>query len=330
MSYYLRSASLTNYVDVARAVGLDPHQMLRAARISRNVLLDPDIRMPAALVGKLLEASAKAAHADDFGLRLAELRQFSNLGPLAFVVREAPTLRRALESMVRYMGLQNEALVMRVEEDDDLVLIRLHILSDAPGSLRQATELAAGVMFRMLTLFLGTGWRPRSVCFTHGAPESQATCQRVFGMPALYNQDFDGIVCLAQDLEAPLPSYDPVMAQQVGRYLATLLAQSNTSMADKVRKLVHALLPSGMCSVDRVAQQLGVDRRTVHRWLDQEGTSYSTIVNDARTGLVTRYIENRARPLSEVSTLLGFSSLSAFATLFQRSFGLSPGRYARR
>lgn len=330
MSYFLRSASLTNYVDVARALGLDPHHMLRAAKISRNALLDPDIRIPAALVGKLLEASAGAARVDDFGLRMAELRQFSNLGPLAFVVREEPTLRRALESMVRYMSLQNEALVMRVEEADGMVLIRLQLLSDVPGKLRQATELAAGVMYRMLTLFLGPAWRPRSICFTHTAPESQATCLRVFGIPALYNQDFDGIVCVAQDLEAPLPSYDPVMAQQVKRYLGTLLAQSNTSMADKVRKLVHALMPSGMCSVDRVAQQLGVDRRTVHRWLEQEGTTYSDIVNEARAGLATRYIENRARPLSEVATLLGFSSLSAFSRWFGVQFGCSVSKWRAR
>lgn len=330
MSYYLRSASLTNYVDVARAVGLDPHQMLRAAKISRNALLDPDIRIPAEHVGRLLENSARAARADDFGLRMAEQRQFSNLGPLAFVVREEATLRRALESMVRYMGLQNEALAMRVEEAEGLVLIRLQILSDAPGSLRQATELAAGVMFRMLTLFLGPAWRPRSICFTHGAPDSMATCQRVFGMPALYNQDFDGIVCVAQDLEAPLPSYDPVMAQQVKRYLGTLLAQSDTNMTDKVRKLVHALLPSGMCSVDRVAQQLGVDRRTVHRWLVQDGTTYSDVVNEARTILVRRYIENRSRPLSEVATLLGFSSLSAFSRWFAVRFGCSVSKWRAR
>ncbi|MFJ5383252.1 AraC family transcriptional regulator [Cupriavidus sp. CER94] len=330
MSYFLRSASLTNYVDVARAVGLDPHQMLRAARISRNALLDPDIRIPAALVGKLLEASASAAQVDDFGLRMAELRPFANLGPLAFVVREEPTLRRALESMVRYMGLQNEALVMRVEDVDDVVLIRLHILSDTPGSLRQATELAAGVMYRMLTLFLGPAWRPRGICFTHGAPHSQAACMRVFGMPALYGQDFDGIVCVAKDLEAPLPSYDPVMAQQVKRYLGTLLAQSDTSMTDKVRKLVHALLPSGMCSVDRVAQQLNVDRRTVHRWLAQDGVTYSDILNDARASLATRYIENRARPLSEVATLLGFSSLSAFSRWFGAQYGCSVSKWRAR
>jgi AraC-like DNA-binding protein len=327
MSYFLRSASLTNYVEVARAVGLDPHQMLRAAKISRDVLLDPDIRIPAASVAQLLEASARAANVEDIGLRLAELRQFSNLGPLAFVVREEPTLRRALESMVRYMSLQNEALAMRVEEMDGLVVIRLQLLSDQPGSLRQAIELAAGVMFRMLSVFLGSSWRARSICFAHAPPESQGAYQRVFGMPALFNQDFDGIVCVGKDLEAPLPSYDPVMAQQVKRYLGTLLAQSNTTMADKVRKLVYALLPSGMCSIDRVAQHLGVDRRTVHRRLAQDGTTYSDIVNEARAGLATRYIENRARPLSEVATLLGFSSLSAFSRWFGNQFGCSVSKW---
>ncbi|AEI81378.1 transcriptional regulator AraC family [Cupriavidus necator N-1] len=54
MSYYLRSASLTNYVEVARSLGLDPYQQLRAAKINRSVLLDPDIRIPAASVGGLL------------------------------------------------------------------------------------------------------------------------------------------------------------------------------------------------------------------------------------------------------------------------------------
>lgn len=330
MSYYLRGASLANYVEVARAVGLDPHQMLRGARISRNALLDPDMRIPAAAVGRLLETSARQADAPDFGLRMAEQRPVSNLGPLAFVVREAPTLRGALESMVRYMGLQNEALHMRVEDVDGLVVIRLQLLSDEPGTHRQATELAAGVMFRMLSVFLGPAWRPRSICFSHGAPDSHATYQRLFGMQALFNQDFDGIVCVAADLQAPLPSYDPVMAQQVKRYLDTLLAQSNTTMTDKVRRLVHALLPGGTCSVDRVALQLGVDRRTVHRWLAQEGTTYSDIVNDTRESLATRYIANRARPLSEVATLLGFSSLSAFSRWFGMQFGCSVSKWRAR
>ncbi len=69
---------------------------------------------------------------------MAALREFSNLGLLAFAVREAPTLREALASMVRYMDRQNEALGMWGEEAGPQVGIRLQILErparlDAPG-----------------------------------------------------------------------------------------------------------------------------------------------------------------------------------------------------
>ncbi|MEX3969009.1 AraC family transcriptional regulator, partial [Paraburkholderia sp. EG286B] len=54
MSYLLRSAALTNYVEVARSVGLDPYQQLGDAGIERSVLLDPDIMIRAEAVARLL------------------------------------------------------------------------------------------------------------------------------------------------------------------------------------------------------------------------------------------------------------------------------------
>ncbi|MDF3838697.1 AraC family transcriptional regulator [Cupriavidus basilensis] len=327
MAYLLRSASLTNYVDVARSVGLDPYRHLRAAGIDRSVLLDPDMRIPAEAVGRLLEASAQAAGVEDFGLRMAETRHLSNLGPLGFAVQEGPTLRKALDAMSYYLRLQNEALYMRMEETEDVVVIRQDMIGGHPGSMRQGTQLALGVLFRMLNLFLGATWKPRSVCFMHNAPASLAVYQRVFGAAIAFNQDFDGIVCLASDLDAEIPSYDPVMARQARQYLDAMLAQSNATMTDKVRKLVFALLPTGGCSVERVAQHLGVEARTVQRRLADHGESYSSILDTVRVDLATRYVDSLDRRLSEVATLLGFSSLSAFSRWFGGRFGCSVSKW---
>ena len=90
-----------------------------------------------------------------------------------------------------------------------LVVIRLQILSERPGTMRQASDLAVGVMFRMLRLFLGTGWRPRSISFTHAAPASTATSLQLFGMPADYGQDFDGIVCQALEIVVVIHERQP-------------------------------------------------------------------------------------------------------------------------
>src|SRR5574339_1062111 len=71
MPKLIRSACLTNYVEVARAVGLDPYQQIKDAGLSRACLADPDTMIRASAVGRLLEASAKAAGVEDFGLRMA-------------------------------------------------------------------------------------------------------------------------------------------------------------------------------------------------------------------------------------------------------------------
>lgn len=330
MAYLVRSAALTDYVKVARSVGIDPYRHLRDAGIDRSALLAPDTMIPAEAAGRLLEASAEAAGIEDLGLRMAETRQLSNLGPLGFVMQEQPTLRKALDSVSHYLRLQNEALHMRIEEAEGIVIIREDLLAGYAGSMRQAMQLVLGVLHRTLSTLLGAVWRPRTICFTHAAPASLAMYARVFGAPVLFRQDFDGLVCQAADLEVAIPAYDPVMAQQVRRYLDAMLAQSNATMSDKVRKLVITLLPSGSCSVDRVAQHLGVGRRTVYSRLAQHGDSYLAIVDGVREDLVKRYIDSGDRSLSEVATLVGFSSLSAFSRWFGGRFGCSVSKWRSR
>ena len=101
----IRSASLVDYVEVARSVGLDPYKMLENVRLPRSCLRNPDLRISADAVAELLEASAATARVEDFALRLAQRRGLSNLGPLALIVRERPTVRKAIEVLIQYIGL---------------------------------------------------------------------------------------------------------------------------------------------------------------------------------------------------------------------------------
>ncbi|MNF24221.1 HTH-type transcriptional regulator VirS [compost metagenome] len=329
MPTLIRSSSLTNFIDVARTAGLDPYRQLRKAGVSTSALLDPDIKIPAKSVMRLLEESAQAAGVEDFGLRMGEMRQLENLGPLAIALREEATLREALGSVARHLVLYNESMDLRIEEVDGLALIRLQVIDGARGSVRQSVEIVMCTLYRVLKLFLGASWKPRSVCFEHKAPASLATHRRVFGTSILFNQDFDGIVLTQADLDTTISSYDPILAWHARDFLNTKLAQSDVTMPDRVRKLVFALLPKGECVAERVAEQLGMDRKTVHRHLASHGQNYSAIVDAVRVDLVIQYVESRERPLSDVAALLGFSSLSAFSRWFSNRFGCSASTWRR-
>lgn len=320
MPALVRSASLTHFAELAASCGLDGRALVREAGLPARCLDEPDLKVPTRQVGRLLELAAQRAKEPAFGLRMAESRRLSNLGPLGLLVRDEPTLRSALEALMRYIHLHNEAVAVRVEQVSNLVVIRAELDPEGAASVRQATELVVGVTFRVLQLFMGSTWQPRLVCFSHRAPASLAVHQRVLGPAVEFGHEFNGIVCNAADLDAPNPGADPVMA----RYAQGLLGKTvdvQAKLTDRVRQLVVLLLPRGLCRVDVVAQHLGLNRRTVARRLAAEQTSFSDLVDDLRRDLFARYLDDGARTLTEVSALLGFSAPSAFSRWHRQQFG---------
>jgi AraC-like DNA-binding protein len=151
----------------------------------------------------------------------------------------------------------------------------------------------------------------------------------MFGYAVDFGQDFNGLVCTTRDMDAPNPLADPVMARYARQLLETNSCSSRMSTVDNVRHLLLVLLPSGQCAIDHVAQQLGVDRRTVHRRLLREGTTFTEVVNTVRRELAAHYIDDAARPLSQVGELLGFSAPSAFSRWYRQQFGEVADRRRR-
>ena len=322
----IRSASLVDYPEVAASVGLDPYKMLERVRLPRSCLRNPDLRISAEAVAELLEASASAAQVDDFALRLAQRRGLSNLGPLALVVREQPTVRNAIEVLIQYIGLHSDALCPRLEDKDGVVRID-RMLTGKRLRTRQALELSVGMFHRIIKTFLGDGWRPEKVCFMHSAPKHPEAHQRFFGTRVRFSQDYDGIVCRAADLEKSIPTSDPVMARYLKQYFDSILPSARFEVSETVREFLWVMLKSGSCSAERLAKHLRVDRRTLGRRLASEGQSYSSILDAVRRDMVTSLVENGQRPLKEIASMLGFSGLSIFSRWFRNRFGRSASEW---
>jgi AraC-like DNA-binding protein len=281
-------------------------------------------------VRDVLELAARRSGECAFGLRMAEFRRLSNLGPLGLLIRDEPTLRHALAAVLNHIHQINEAVVVRVEQTGNLVTLREEVMGEGEQSQRQSTELLVAVTFRLLRVFLGASWHPRLVCFSHRAPPSTVVHRRVFGDAVEFGHEFNGIVCHAADLDVPNPGADPVMA----RYAHKLLEQGprrKARVSDRVREFIVLLLPLGHCRVEVVAQHLGVDRRTVARHLAAEGATFSELVDGVRRDLLARYLKEGVKSLTEVSALLGFAGPGAFSRWHRSQFGVAARtRLARR
>jgi AraC-like DNA-binding protein len=324
-----RSASLTDYEYIARSVGLDPFRMLRMAKLPPAVFDDPNMMISADSVGWLLEESARMSGQEAFGLLLAETRSLANLGMLALVLREEPTLRTAMQSGIRYLRLHNAGVQLRLDDAGDVVLLHVGAnMQGGHGVWRQTIEMSTGIVLRVFRALSGNTFKPVKVTFTHERPASLEVHRRVLGTTIEFSQECNAMVCRRRDLDLPIPAADPRLNLEVKRWLDMQLANLRDEPAQRARQIIRMLLPSGLCSVDHVAQHLGMHRRTLNRHLATEGESVTTIINAVRAELAEEYLANSKRRLYEVAELLGFSSAGDFSRWFRGQFGKTPSDWA--
>ncbi|HKD23985.1 MAG TPA: AraC family transcriptional regulator [Rhizomicrobium sp.] len=328
MTVLVRAAALTNYAQVAQRTGLDPNRMLHSVGLDRRALANPDLRVAAEKVAALLEKSERDSHCLTFGLQMAESRRLSDFGALSLLLTHQRTMREVLTTTIEYLHVLNESLALTIEDSGELVIVREEIVT--ARALRQATELAVGVLFRMFRTVLGPRWKPYSVNFVHAAPPDLSVHRRVFGTTPVFGAEFSGIVCEGRDLDRPNPSADPEMARYAKQFVEAMPGASRRSIVQEVKKAIYLLLPQGRATIEQVAAGLGVNVRALQRQLSAAGEVYSDLLDDVRQDLAERYLENDAHSITEIGAMLGFSHSSAFSRWYRSQFGVPPANARKR
>jgi AraC-like DNA-binding protein len=326
----LRSAALTGYAELARELGLDAERLAAAAGLPRAALEAPDLRVPAEPVARLLELSAAAAGVEDLGLRLGTMRELSNLGLMAVVARAAPTPRAALAVIGRYLRLHNEAVSMRLERLDGAWFVGLVTAVPAARSLRQSVGLSLVVLHRALVELLGEDWRPELACLPYPPPRDLSRHRRIFGPGLQFDAAATGLVCSDAMMDRRRTAGETLLSREARAVLEVQLDTTGPGTAAKAREAIAWLLPTGLCSAETVAGQLGLERRTLQRHLVREGTSYAALVDDHRRDLVRQQLAEGGRPLKEVAARLGFEAPSVLSRWFRARFGCSPAEWSRQ
>lgn len=301
---------------------MNPAALLREARIPADIETDPDSRISASAVYALYEAAAKRSGADDFGARLSELRDFSNLGVVALAARDEPTVGGALESIVDHLALHNDTISVRINERDGVTWLVNAVRE--PGCGVQALDVLAGMEAQILRRLLGSTWDPAEVCFERPSPRDQTVFRRVFGYSLLYAQTFSGVAVKSEDLARPNPLAEKGFRGYTRALLLAEEAAFQGSLSEATRAAMEDLLPRGRCSAARVASRLGISSRTLSRGLKEEGTHFLALLDGLRKERAWRAVAESRRPTAAIAEEVGFASASAFSTWFRSRFQACP------
>jgi len=322
----VRAASLSGYFAVAEQLRLDTAALLRSAGLTRAMINNPELMLPARSVVQLLEDSADASECVTFALRMAEHRELSDIGLMSVLIVHQPTLADALEVLSEYRNRINTNLSLQMEDHCDSVFLREHFALDPPVYSRQVSDLALGVLYKLCRSVMQQGWRPHCVSFSYERPAQahRPIYERLFDAPLLFASDFDGIVIDKADMSRKNPLSDMALAPYARELVRGMVSPTNRTVAEEVEQSIRILMPTGRASIGEVAHALGTNIRTLQRRLGREDLAFSDLLDRVRVQQVGQHFASSSLRLTDVAHLLGYSSLASFSNWYRTRFDQTP------
>lgn len=330
MGGFIRVSVATAVPALLREFDLEPESVLAATDVNLRLLQDPDNIIPFSAMGRLLSVCAERTGCSHFGLLVGLRGNVSSLGTLGLLLRQAPDVGSALRDLEQYMHLHDRGAVPKLEVRDGVATLAYVIFEPAVTGAEQIADGALAVGLNIMRGLCGADWLPSEVHLPRRKPSDPQPLRRAFRAPIRFDQEYAALVFPAYWLDRPLSDTDPALRRHFEDYVRQLEAGRTEELSDELRRVLRTLLHNGQCSADRVAQLFSINRRTLNRWLKQEGTSFHLLLDETRFQIARQMLSDTEIPLAQIAAVLNYSEASAFTRAFRRWSGLSPTAWRAR
>jgi AraC-like DNA-binding protein len=154
--------------------------------------------------------------------------------------------------------------------------------------------------------------------------------ERHFGCPVVCGAARNAIVFRASDAARPFVTRNAELLEMLAPRFEEDLKQHTTgddSFLELVRGAIQQRLTGHRPTTEDVARQLHLSSRTLQRRLQESGSSFQRVLDEARHQMARYYLRSSALELNEAAYLLGYEDASSFARAFRGWEGVPPGHW---
>ena len=321
----IRVGPIQSIPRLLRDFGVEPAGVLAMVGLDERQFEDAENRISFDALGHLTEACIAATNCPHFALLLAKHFSPSTLGVNHYLMRNARTLREALQGLELHSHLHDRGAVSYlIGQNSKEVGLCYGIYHAGHFDAAPIYDGALAISMEALRSVCGPAWRPTRVSFTRSRPSNVTPYQRYFGVPLRFNADHAALYFSAGWLDEPIKGRDPALQAVLLKLIEERDPRRDLTFADSVRRALRTIVVSGTDSTDQMARLFAQNRRSLHRRLQAEGTNLHTLVNEARCEVSSQLLKDSSMPIGEIAALLKYSDGTAFSRAFRGWTGLSP------
>jgi AraC-like DNA-binding protein len=301
-------------IEAVEPAGVARDDLLRAAQIDPRRLDDIDGRLDRDEYDRAEMAALDLTGDEALGLHMGERVTIRAFDVLADLASHAPTLRDAFEGFNRFQRIVDDGPLASLDEQGDVATVRYRFVRSSPRCNRLRAEFAMVGYQRMIRHLARREGPAKAVYFEHSAPPYRAEYTRIFGGGERFDHEFTGIEFERELLDrtglAQNGELYSVLESLAARKLSRVTREGGH--AERLRDYLVSSAGAQRPQMEAVARSLGISVRSLRRRLDEEGVSYTGLLNEARATLAKRMLDDPHRSIYETAYAMGFSDPSAF------------------
>jgi AraC-like DNA-binding protein len=315
----------------AETRGVTTADLLEGAGLTREIIEDPDARIPAPTVLAIWEALR--SRTDDPTLQLGAPMNlpFGAYRVIDYLVAASRTVGEGVERFARFFRLIADAVVLCVERDGQAHRLRLEMAGGGAVPPVYVDYVFAALVGR-LRMRVRPELRVARLELARPEPPETRAYREFFRCPVRFGVALDRLCFDDAEWTAPLGHADEALArllEEHARMLAQRMPEPFAGFRSEVEQAIAGLLPERRSAAD-VARTLFVSVRTLQRKLAAEGVTFREVHDAAVMRLAMSWLSDPKVSVAEVAFLLGFSEPSSFNRAFRRWTGDAPGTWRRR
>ncbi len=317
------------YLQIARERGASIADILRQAGISEDIAKGSGKELSFQQFETLVMAVLESAGDHGIGLEVGSRLPPTAYGNFGYALLCCPNLQAVLELCQRFWHINARGVNMSAEIQGNLCVVDLSVPEVIREPFRhQIQETTIASVMRGFQLLLRDNNAEADIWFNYPSPAYADKAIQILGnvhfdMPSTQFRLAKDLLLHPLDMSNPLGLAFAVEQCEKEFQLTRL---KSDPVLDQVQKEM-VFEASGYPVLDDVASRLNLSSRTLRRRLQQQGTRYKALLEEARRRDAIKLLDDRAISIQKVAELLGYQDPANFTRAFRQWTGHSPSQY---
>ena len=308
-------------------LGVRASAVLRRAGLPQGCIDQPRVLLTTEELFALWSAVGEVSANPAIGLLLGTETKTERFHPIGLAALSTENFGSAIAQMARYKQLTCPEEILQEKDDEQWSIQFRWLLADEvePPVLNECCFAWVLSLARHGT---GTRLSPLRVEFIQPRPHAK-TIERHFGCPVVCGGSRNAIVFRAADAQRPFVTRNAELLGMLAPQFEEELKRENgdENFLERVRVAIQQKLTGQRPAIEDIADALHVSPRTLQRRLQDEGSSFQRVLEEARHHLARHYLNNSVLELNEAAYLLGYEDSNSFVRAFRTWEGIPPARW---